>query len=156
MWSLTLPPRSPPTPSTAAIGKKRNSNPFLDSSRAPWTRLQRGPQSLPYVPFAFSRPGNCLRESRSPRPRGTAAARGWVGGFRGGKNGLGEGVVEGKRKKKKRHASGSLASCSSCRFHPRRPGGVISPPSIFLATTCPPHPPTTRTHSPHQLRISGL
>lgn len=55
---------------------------------------------------------------------------------------MGEGVVE-KKRKNQRHASGSLASCSSCRFLRRGPGGAINPPSIFLTTTCPP------THHKH-------
>lgn len=54
---------------------------------------------------------------------------------------MGEGVVD-KKRKNQRHASGSPASCSSCRFLRRGPGGAIfHPPSIFRTTTCPPYPP---------------
>ena len=59
--------------------------------------------------------------------------------------GWGKGWWKEKEKKKtKRHASGSLASCSSCRFHPRRPGGVIFPPPPSFSPL--PVPPT---HPPH-------
>lgn len=58
----------------------------------------------------------------------------------GGRNGLGEGVVEGKRKNQ-RHASGSLASCSSCRFLRRGPGGATFPPLHLSHHYLSPRPP---------------